>query len=358
MLKISMRITRKPLSSLTKEILESPGFGIHFSDHMFSAEYEAGVWQRPEIMPFGDMSVSPAMCTLHYGQAVFEGLKAFHAGDGTINLFRTDKYHSRFVRSCKRLCIPEASYELFMDGLTELVKIDREWVPVKRGYALYIRPFIFATDNYLGVRVSETYRFLIITSPVGAYYKEGMNPVRLITSGEYVRAARGGLGEAKTPANYAASILPAEEAKKRGFTQVLWLDAVERRYVEEVGTMNIFFIIGDALVTPSLDGAVLAGVTRDSVIQLARHWGMKVEERRISIDELIAAGSAGTLKEAFGTGTAATISPVGEICHNDKTIVINGFKTGEFAKKLYNYLEGVEYGTGPDELGWRYTIGP
>ncbi|MEK6790434.1 MAG: branched-chain amino acid aminotransferase [Deltaproteobacteria bacterium] len=358
MVKTSMRITKKPLSSLTKDILENPGFGIHFSDHMFSAEYEAGQWQRPEIMPFGDMSISPAMCTLHYGQAVFEGLKAFHAEDGTINLFRIDKYHSRFQRSSRRLCIPEVSYDLFRDGLTELVKLDREWVPRRKGYALYIRPFIFATDNYLGVRVSETYRFLIITSPVGAYYKEGMNPVRLVTSGEYVRAARGGLGEAKTPANYAASILPAEEAKKRGFTQVLWLDAVERRYVEEVGTMNIFFVIGDELVTPSLDGSVLAGVTRDSVIQLARHWGMKVVERRISIDELIAASSAGTLKEAFGTGTAATISPVGEICHNDKKIVINGFKTGEFAKKAYDYLAGVSSGTGPDEFGWRYVIRP
>src|SRR4030043_1340856 len=249
------------------------------------------------------------MCSFHYGQMIFEGLKAFYTRMGAINIFRPQKYHERMNRYCQRLCSPETSFDLFMNGLKELVTLDKEWVPRKRGYSLYIRPFIFATESFLGVKVSETYRFMIITSPVGAYYKEGINPVKLITPGEYIRAAKGGLGAAKTPANYAATLLPAEAAKKKGFTQVLWLDGGEKKDVEEGGTMNLFFYIADKLITPPLEGTILPGVTRDSAIHLAKDWNIKVLERKISIDEIFKTQQERKLKEAFGSGTAAVISP-------------------------------------------------
>ncbi|MBI5886252.1 MAG: branched-chain amino acid aminotransferase [Deltaproteobacteria bacterium] len=356
MLKTAIEITRIARSRLVKGILDDPGFGHIFADHMFVMDYAGGEWKTPRICPFGDMQISPALCSLHYGQAIFEGLKAFHTKDGTVNVFRPEASQARLNRSGARLCIPPVDRDVFLSGLTELLRLDREWVPKKHGFSLYIRPFVFATDNYLGVKVSETYRFMIITSPVGAYYKEGLNPVSLMTSGEFVRAVRGGLGEAKTPANYAASILPANEAKKKGFTQVLWLDGVERRYIEEVGTMNIFFLINDELITPSLTGSVLSGITRDSVMILARQWGMKVVERRISIDELIAASDSGTLREVFGTGTAAVISPVGEIAHGERKIVINNGRIGEFSHKVYEHITGIQYGDEPDTHGWCHKI--
>ncbi len=356
MLKTGIEITKSPKTRLTASMLENPGFGVYFSDHMFSMVYSKGEWGKAMIMPFGNIEVSPAMTVLHYGQAVFEGLKAFYAGDGTVNIFRPEKYHARLLRSCERLCIPPASYDAFLAGITELIKIDKAWIPEGKGYSLYIRPFIFATDEFLGVRVSETYRFLIIASPVGAYYKEGMNPVRLTTSGKYVRAAKGGLGEAKTPANYAASLLPAEEAKKNGFTQVLWLDGVERRYVEEVGTMNMFFVIDDEIVTPALDGTILAGVTRSSVLELVKHWGLKAVERRIGIAEVFEAEEKGTLKEAFGTGTAAVISPVGSISHEGREIMINSGATGMLSKRLYDAITEIQYGTGPDNFNWCHQV--
>lgn len=357
MLKTAIEITKVSQSRLTEGLLDNPGFGHIFSDHMCMMDYANGGWHAPKILPFGDMAISPALCTLHYGQAIFEGLKAFYTKDGSINVFRPEAYHSRMNRSAARLCIPPINQDVFISGLTELLRLDREWVPKSHGFSLYIRPFIFASDNYLGVKVSDTYRFMIITSPVGAYYKEGMNPIKLMTSGEFVRAVRGGLGEAKTPANYAASILPAEEAKKKGFTQVLWLDGVERKYIEEVGTMNIFFLINDELVTPALSGSVLSGITRDSVMTLARQWGVKVSEKRLSIDELFAASDNGTLREVFGTGTAAVISPVGEIRHNDKNIVINNNKIGAFSQKVYDHITAIQYGDEPDKLGWCYKIG-
>lgn len=351
-----LEIRKVAASRLNEKQLENPGFGVLFSDHMFSMDYKNGAWTDRMVMPFGNFEISPSLCTLHYGQAIFEGLKAFHTKDGSINIFRPQKYHERMNRSATRLCIPHTTYETFITGLTELIRTDRNWVPKKKGYSLYIRPFIFATENYLGVKVSDTYRFLIITSPVGAYYKEGINPVKLMTSGEYVRAVRGGLGSAKTPANYAASLLPAEEAKKKGFSQVLWLDGIERKYIEEVGTMNIFFLIGDELITPSLEGSVLSGVTRDSVIHLAKDWGIKVTERKISIDEVFEASRNGSLKEVFGTGTAAVISPVGEISHRDNKITINDFKIGPFSQRLYDTITGIQYGEVPDKFGWIYTI--
>lgn len=351
-----IEIVKATRSRLDPALMENPGFGTLFSDHMFQMDYSGGKWGVPRVVPFGKMEVSPALTVLHYGQAIFEGLKAFRSKSARVNIFRPEKYHERMLRSCARLCIPAVDFDTFLAGLTALVRTDSAWVPSRRGQSLYIRPFIFATDEYLGVKVSDTYRFLIITSPVGAYYKEGINPVRLTTPGEFVRAVRGGLGAAKTPANYAASLLPAEEAKKRGFTQVLWLDAIEKRYVEEVGTMNMFFLIGDELATPSLEGSVLPGVTRDSVIHIARDWGLTVTERKISIDEVFAASKNGTLKEAFGTGTAAVISPVGEICHDGACLEINGGQTGPLASKLYDYITGVQYGDEPDKYGWVHTI--
>jgi branched-chain amino acid aminotransferase len=351
-----MEIMKTKQSRRDQIDFENLGFGEVFSDHMLIMDYKDGEWGSAQIVPYGPIEVFPAMCSFHYGQMIFEGLKAFYTRMGAINIFRPQKYHERMNRSCQRLCIPKMSFDLFMDGLKELVNLDKEWIPKKRGYSLYIRPFVFATDSFLGVKISETYRFMIITSPVGAYYKEGINPVKLITPGDYIRAAKGGLGAAKTPANYAATLLPAEEAKKKGFTQVLWLDGVKRKYVEEVGTMNLFFLIGDKLITPPLEGTILPGVTRDSVIHLARDWKIKVLERKLSIDEVFKASKEGKLKEAFGSGTAAVISPVGEIHHNKKRIIINKGEIGSLSQKLYDEITGIQYGEKVDKFGWCFFV--
>jgi branched-chain amino acid aminotransferase len=351
-----MNISRIDQSKIGSVDFDNLAFGEVFSDHMLSMDYEHGHWLTARIEPFGKIEIFPSLCSLHYGQAVFEGLKAFYAKGDVINIFRPEKYHERYNKSCQRLCIPGMGFEPFFEGIRELIALDRDWVPRRKGYSLYIRPFVFAADSYIGVRVSKTYRFMVLTSPVGAYYKEGMNPVRLMTSGEYVRAVQGGLGMAKTPANYAASLLPAEEAHKKGFTQVLWLDGIERKYIEEVGTMNICFVIDDELITPALEGSILAGVTRDTVIQVAKDWGIKVTERRISIDEVLEMSKEGRLKEVFGTGTAAVISPVGEIQHGDTLIKINGGKTGDLSQRLYDEITGIQYGEQSDKFGWCRTI--
>jgi len=351
-----VKITRSNGSRLEQTNLEDPGFGINFTDHMLSMVYGDGEWKIPEVVPYDTLEVSPAMLTLHYGQAIFEGMKAFRGADGAINIFRPEAHHRRFTQSCRRICIPEIDYSHFLSGITTLIDLDRAWVPDTKGNALYIRPFVFATDNLLSVKVSKTYRFLTITSPVGAYYKEGFNPVSLVTSDEYVRAVRGGVGNIKAPGNYAASLLPAKKAEDQGFTQVLWLDALERKYVEEVGTMNIMFLIDGVLVTPALEGAILPGVTRDSVIRIAKDWGIPVEERRIAIDEVFEASEAGTLEEVFGTGTAAVISPVGSIRHQDRSISINGEGIGPLAKKLFDEITGIQYGEKEDRFGWLHKL--
>lgn len=353
---MKIEVTKRKKSRIKKVDFNNLEFGVDFSDHMFSVQYGEGKWGDPKIEPYGAIKIEPSLCSLHYGQVVFEGLKAFRAVTGKINLFRPDKYHERFNRSNERLCIPFIPYELFINGIKELVLLDQAWIPEKKGCSLYIRPFIYATDNFLGVRVSYTYNFTIITSPVGAYYKEGLNPVRLITSGEYVRAVKGGLGAVKTPANYAASLLPGEEAKKKGFTQVLWLDGLENRYIEEVGTMNIAFIIDGKLVTPPLEGSILPGVTRDSVISLANHWGIPVEERPITIEEVFARAKDGTLQEVFGTGTAAVISPVGWIQHKGDMITIHNGEIGPLSQRFYDEITGMHYGEKPDLFGWCLTL--
>ena len=351
-----MVVTRTSQSRVDSVDFDDLGFGRVFSDHMFMSSFKNGAWNGPKIVPFSNIEISPSLCSLHYGQAIFDGLKAYRSADNKIALFRPEKYHERFNKSCARLCIPPVDPAFFMEAVVQLCTIDESWVPRKRDTSLYIRPFIFATDNFLGVHVSDTYLFMIITSPVGAYYKEGLNPVKLVTSGVYVRAAIGGLGEVKTPANYAASLLPAEEAQKRGFTQVLWLDAKENRYIEEVGTMNIMFLIDGEVVTPPLDGSILGGITRDTVMQLARHWGVTVSERRISIDEVLSRAKDGGLQEVFGTGTAAVISPVGWITHGQESITVNGGRIGAFSQRLYDEITGIQYGERKDPFGWRQLI--
>lgn len=349
--------TRKTKNTRIREVdFDNLEFGVEFSDHMYYVDFADGGWKEPRIEPYGPMKMYPALSTLHYGQAVFEGLKAFLGVDGKVRLFRADKNHERYNMSCERMCIPALPWDLWFEGMKRLVEIDQEWIPQKRGCSLYIRPFVFATDNFLGVRVSYTYRFMIIASPVGAYYKEGLNPVKLITSGEFVRAVKGGLGAVKTPANYAASLYPGEVAKKKGFTQVLWLDGIENRYIEEVGTMNIMFVIDGTIVTPPLEGSILPGVTRNSVISLAKHWGVPVEERKISIDEVMSEAKNGRLQEVFGTGTAAVISPVGWIQHNDDKVTIHRGEIGPISQKLYDEITGMQYGEKPDPFGWCITL--
>jgi branched-chain amino acid aminotransferase len=332
---------------------EQLGFGKIFTDHMFTMDYDReNGWHKPEVVPYNEFSVFPAAMVFHYGQAIFEGIKAFRTEDNRIVVFRTKDYLERFNRSADALCIPHIDVDLIAEGLKKVVEIDKKWVPAKVGTALYIRPFIIATDPYVGVKVSDTYKLFILLSPVGAYYAAGFNPVSIKVEDKYVRATLGGLGEAKTPANYAMSLRAQEEAKKEGFAQVLWLDAVERKYIEEVGTMNIFFKINGELITPNLVGSILSGMTRRTVLELAKVWGVKVSERRISIQEVFAAYEDGQLEEVFGTGTAAVISPVGELSWKGQKIVINNNKTGVFAKKLFDTVTGIQYGKVKDAFGW------
>uniref|UniRef100_A0A8J4M4X6 Probable branched-chain-amino-acid aminotransferase n=1 Tax=Acidicaldus sp. TaxID=1872105 RepID=A0A8J4M4X6_9PROT len=328
-------------------------FGTVFTDHMFVMNYAAGRgWFDPRIEPYHALPLDPATCVLHYAQAVFDGLKAFRGADGKIRLFRPDRHAARLNRSCARLCIPALDPALVERSFRALVEVDQRWVPKLPGTALYIRPTVIATEPFLGVRPSETYLYYVILSPVGAYYPEGINPVKILATGEHVRALPGGLGAAKTAANYAASLYPAEEAHRLGFTQVLYLDGAEHRFLEEVGTMNIMLKIGEEVITPPLGGSILAGITRESVLALLGDWGIKVVERPISIEEVIAAITAGTLSEMWGTGTAAVISPVGELGYQGARYPISGGRIGALTERLYDAIVGIQYGTAPDPRGW------
>jgi len=353
---LKIEIIKKQQSGLAKIDFNNLQFGDTFSDHMITMDYHDQCWKTPTIKPYGAFELFPGNCYLHYGQAVFEGLKAFKTPNGKINIFRPDAHYQRLNNSSQRLCIPKMDYDTFIKPLTQLLQIDSAWIPDKKGCSLYIRPVIFATDNFIGVKISDTYTYFVITSPVGAYYKGGLMPTRLTTSGEHVRTIKGILGEAKTPANYAASLLPQEIAKKNGFSQVLWLDGIEKQYIDEVGTANVFFLIGDELITPPLDGSILAGITRDSIITLAKDWGITVCERRISIDEVFESAKQNTLKEIFSTGTAVVISPVGEIEHNGKSIVINNNEIGHLSQRLYDEITAIQYGEKEDRFGWCLTI--
>lgn len=328
-------------------------FGHLFTDHMFIMDYQTGRgWYDPRIVPYGTLEFEPSIMVFHYGQAVFEGLKAYKTRDNRILLFRPRRNMERLNVSNDRLCIPKVDVDFSVKAIKTLVNFERKWVPSKEGTSLYIRPFIISTDPYLGVKPSDTYKFMIILSPVGAYYPEGINPVKIYVETTYVRAVKGGIGFAKTPGNYAASLKAQVEAKEKGYTQVLWLDGVERKYIEEVGTMNVFFKIDGEVITPPLEGSILGGITRESVITMLNSWGIKVSERRFSIDELYEAHGKGKLEEAFGTGTAAVISPIGEFNWNGNVITVNDGKTGEISQKLYDTLTGIQTGLLPDPFGW------
>jgi len=329
------------------------GFGNYFTDHMFEMDYNPKEgWHNPRIVPYQDFGINPANTTLHYGQAIFEGMKAFCTDEGQVVLFRPLEYLNRLNRSADILCIPRVDVEVVHEGLRKLIELEKNWVPAKHGTSLYIRPFIFATDPYLGLRVAENYKMAIILSPVGAYYAAGFNPVNIMVEDKFVRAVPGGVGEAKTPANYAASLRAAVEAKKAGYAQTLWLDGIERKYIEEVGAMNIFFKINGELITPALSGSILGGITRKTVLEIAKDWGLKATERRITIEEVFEAHANGQLEEVFGSGTAAVISPVGELSWKGEKIVINGNKTGELAQKLFDYVTSLQYGKAKDKFGW------
>ena len=332
-------------------------FGTEFTDHMFLMEYEEGKgWKDARVEPYGPLSLDPATAVLHYAQSMFEGLKAFRGRDGKIRMVRPQKHVERLNRTAQRLCIPTIDPDLVLRSWTTLVDVDREWVPRAVGTSLYIRPTLIASEPFLGVRPSKQYLYFVILSPVGAYYPEGINPVKILVDAKFVRAVPGGIGEAKASANYAASLYPGEEAKHEGFTQVLYLDGVHRKYIEEVGTMNIMLRIGDEVVTPPLSGSILPGVTRDSVLTLLREWGVRASERQVSIDEIVEANDRGTLREVFGTGTAAVISPVGELLYKGQRIVVNDGRIGELTQKLYDAIVAIQYGTAPDTHGWTVEV--
>ncbi len=340
-----------------KPDMNNLGFGTYFTDHMFIMDYTEGKgWHDPRIVPYAPLEMDPASMVLHYGQAIFEGLKAYKANNGQILLFRPDKNMARVNSSNDRLVIPRIDEEFGVQAIKELVNVDSDWIPDAPGTSLYIRPFIIATDPFLGVRPSDTYKFIIILSPVGAYYKEGMNPVKIYVESNYVRAVKGGLGFAKTVANYASSLKAQVEAKHSGYTQVLWLDGIEKKYIEEVGTMNVFFKIDGEIITPSLEGSILPGITRMSTIELLKKSGLKVTERRISIQELYDAHAAGKLDEAFGTGTAAVISPIGEFNWDGNAITVNGGKIGPVALQVYDTITGIQSGEREDTFGWTQIV--
>lgn len=329
------------------------GFGRYFSDHFFATEFNrANGWNLTRIEPMRNLQIDPAAICLHYGQEVFEGLKAYRGKDNGIYLFRWQKNAERLRNSCRRLMMETVDEEFFGRAVKSLVLVDQEWIPNDPSCSLYIRPTVIATDPYLGVRPGDEYAFFTICGPVGAYYPEGFNPVKIWVSEEDVRAVKGGLGEAKTAANYAHSLSAQRKAASLGYSQVLWLDAIEHRYVEEVGTSNIFFRFKDEIVTPPLGGTILPGVTRDSVITICKHWGLKINERRITIDEVLESARTGELLEAFGTGTAAVISPVGVLSHKGRETQINNNKTGELAQRLYTYLTRLQHGEEEDVFGW------
>ena len=333
------------------------GFGKIFTDHMFVMNYTEGKgWHDARIVPYQNLSLAPSAMVFHYGQEMFEGLKAYKGEDGSVYLFRPDMNAKRANNSNKRLVIPELPEEDFVDAIKAVVDVDRDWIPTDPGTSLYIRPFIIATDEFLGVAPSKTYLFIVILSPSGAYYESGLEPVGIWIEDEYVRAVKGGMGYTKTGGNYAASLIGQDEAHKEGYSQVLWLDGVEQKYIEEVGAMNIMFVIDGEIVTPMLNGSILPGVTRDSILQVCRDWGYEVEERRISVDELVAAAKDGSLEEVWGTGTAAVVSPVNKLRYEDEVMHIGDGGIGELTQKLYDELTGIQWGKRPDTRGWRVTV--
>ncbi len=329
------------------------GFGQYFTDYAFYMEHDVGKgWHDARIEKYHPLVLDPATLIFHYGQGIFEGLKAFSGKDGKLRLFRPQKHLERLNNSADRMCMPPIDVDFIMSVLNELLKLEREWFPKKLGTSIYIRPVMMATEVKLGLKVSQKYLFYIIMSPVGNLYSEGFSPIKILVERDYVRAAAGGVGYSKTLANYAASLYATKRANDKGFTQVLWLDACSHKYIEEIGTMNIFFKINEEVVTPALNGSILPGVTRDSVIQILKTWGIKVTERPISIEEVVKAIKSQNMKEMFGTGTAAIITPIGLLNFLGADYSVNDFKTGELSKRLYNEILNIQYGNKEDPYNW------
>lgn len=333
------------------------GFGRIFTDHMFIMDYtqEKG-WHDARIVPYGPIPMEPSAMCLHYGQSIFEGLKAYRGTDGEIRLFRPEKNFERLNVSCERMCLPTVDEDFALQSLKQLIEIDKDWIPHSDGTSLYIRPFVFGVDEYVGVHPSDHVLFVMILSPVGAYYATGLNPVKIYVEENYVRAVRGGTGFVKAAANYAISMKAQDEAEKQNYSQVMWLDGIEQKYIEEVGAMNVFFVLEDEIVTPALQGSILSGITRMSCIELLRAKGYTVNERRLSIDELCEAYATGKLKEAFGSGTAAVISPIGELKYGDNVMEINGGEIGAVSQMLYDGLTGIQWGKVKDDYGWTVNV--
>ncbi len=333
------------------------GFGHIFTDHMFIMDYDEGQgWHDARIVPYQPLVLDPSALVFHYAQECFEGLKAYRTADGGVQLFRPDKNAERMQSTHDRLCIPQIPVNDFVDAVKALVSIDKDWVPSEPDTSLYIRPFTIATESVLGVKASAKYQFIVICSPSGAYYAEGLNPVKIYVEDEYVRATPGGTGYIKCGGNYAASIAAGEKAHKLGYSQVLWLDGVERKYVEEVGAMNIMFKMGGEIYTAATVGTVLPGITRMSCIELLKAWGYKVNEGKLAIDTVMEAGRNGTLEEVFGTGTAAVISPVGSLMYEKEVVEVNNFQIGDLTQKLYDTLTGIQYGKLEDTFGWTVKV--
>lgn len=354
---MEIKITRTTTPKAKPTDTSKLGFGKIFTDHMFVCDYsEDKGWHDARIEPFHDIALSPACMVFHYAQEMFEGLKAYRAADGRVLLFRPDKNIERMNNTNERMCIPYVDPDFALEAIKTIVKVDEDWIPSAPNTSLYIRPFIIATDPFLGVHPSHTYKFIIILSPSGSYYAAGLNPVKIAVEDEYVRAVRGGTGFAKVGGNYAASLIGQKKAEESGYAQVLWLDGIYHKYIDEVGAMNVFFKINGEIVTPSLEGNILPGVTRRSAIELLRAEGYTVTERRVSIDEVWEASQNGTLEEMFGTGTAAVVSPVGELYWGDKKMTINNFEIGEVSGKLYNDLTSIQWGKVEDKFGWTVEI--
>lgn len=333
------------------------GFGKIFTDHMFLMDYTSGQgWHDPRIVPYAPLNLEPSAMCLHYGQSVFEGMKAYRTDDNRILLFRPEKNMARLNVSNERLCIPEIDEAFAVEAIKKLVSVDKDWVPSAPGTSLYIRPFIIGIDPVVGVHPAHHLQFIVICSPVGAYYPEGLNPVKIYVEDKYVRAVKGGMGFAKTAGNYAASLKAQDEAEKQKYTQVLWLDGKERKYIEEVGTMNVFFQIDDEIVTPALQGSILSGITRMSAIEILKSWGLNVTERALSIQEVADAAKEGRLKEAFGTGTAAVISPIGHLKWGDTVMEIGEGKIGTLSQRLYDAMTGIQWGKLEDTFGWTVDV--
>ena len=350
---LNIPIDRTSVSRLSQTDFNDLPFGRTFSDHMFVADYEDGEWKNLQIVPYGEICMSPAASALHYGQAIFEGIKAFKQQNGGISIFRPLKNFERFNISADRMVMPVVPEEIFMQGMSQLINLDKEWVPTREGQSLYIRPFMFATDPVIGVHASDSYKFIIITGPTGAYYSK---PLKVKIETHYARAVEGGVGYAKTAGNYARSLYPTKQAQKEGFDQLIWTDAKDHEYIEESGTTNVMFMINDVLITPSTRDTILDGVTRNSILALARSWGITVEERRVTVAEVITAAQNGTLQDAFGAGTAATVAHISQIGYEGEIYTLPEPAGREFSNKVSKALSDIRYGIAPDEFNWNYPI--